>query len=108
MTFLTDCNLRLQAAATFYGGGIGGLLDQAGDLSCPIVALFGEKDGFIPPDEVDAVKAKFAEVPGSAEGVLYDGGARGFFCDERPSYQEAAAADAWQKLPALLQDHLAT
>lgn len=107
MTFLTACNLPIQAAAPFYGGGIGGLLDQAGGLSCPMVAFFGEKDGFIPLSEVEAVKGKLAELGKEAEVVLYDGADHGFFCEERESYDEAAAGDAWRKVLALFRDHLA-
>lgn len=107
MTFLAACNLQIQAAACFYGGGIGGLLDQAAGISCPMVALFGEKDGFIPLDEVDQVKARLAEEGKQAEVVVYDGADHGFFCDERESYQEAAASDAWARLLTLFRDHLA-
>lgn len=107
MTFLAACNLPIQAAAPFYGGGIGGLLDQAQGMSCPMVAFFGEKDGFIPLEEVDRVKAQMAELGKPAEVVVYDGADHGFFCDERPSYDEAAARDAWDRLLALLRDNLA-
>lgn len=108
MTFLTACHEPIQAAVPFYGGGIAGLLDQADGISCPMVALFGEKDGFIPLDEVDAVRAKLADLGKAAEVVVYDGADHGFFCDERPSYQDAAARDAWQRLLTLFRDHLAT
>lgn len=107
MTFLAACNLSIQAAAPFYGGGIGGLLDQAGGISCPMVAFFGEKDGFIPLEEVDQVKAKLAELGKPAEVVVYDGADHGFFCDERPSYDEAAAGDAWTRVLALFRENLA-
>lgn len=107
MTFLSACNLSIQAAAPFYGGGIGGLLDQADGISCPMVAFFGEKDGFIPLDEVNQVKAKLADLGKNAEVVLYDGADHGFFCNERESYDEAAASDAWSRVLALFRDNLA-
>ncbi len=106
MTFLAACNLSLQAAAPFYGGGIGGLLGQAGGLSCPMVAFFGEKDGFIGLEEVDQVRTKLGELGKPAEVVVYDGADHGFFCDERPSYQETAASDGWQRLLTLFRDNL--
>ena len=107
MTFLTACHQSIQAAAPFYGGGIGGLLDQADGISCPMVAFFGEKDGFIPLDEVDSVRSRLSGLKTSAEVVLYDGADHGFFCDERESYDEAAANDAWTRVLALFRDHLA-
>jgi carboxymethylenebutenolidase len=106
ITFLTACELEIQAAAPFYGGGIGRMLDRADGLSCPVVAFFGEKDGFIPLSEVDAVKRRLADLGKDAEVVVYEGADHGFFCDERPSYAAEAATDAWTRLLALFDEHL--
>jgi carboxymethylenebutenolidase len=66
-----------------------------------MVLFFGEKDGFIPLAEVDRVKARLAELGKDAEVIVYPGADHGFFCNERPSYQAAAADDAWRRLLAL-------
>ncbi|MBM4265316.1 MAG: dienelactone hydrolase family protein [Deltaproteobacteria bacterium] len=101
VSFLTACERDVAASAPFYGGGIGGLLDHAERISAPMVLFFGEKDGFIPLAEVDRVQARLAELGKDAEVIVYPGADHGFFCDERPSYQAAAAADAWTRLLAL-------
>ena len=106
ITFLSAASLPIQAAAPFYGGGIGGLLDRAEGISCPMVAFFGEKDGFIPLEEVDRIKARLAELGKPAEVVVYEGADHGFFCDERPSFDEKAATDAWNRLVSLFAETL--
>jgi carboxymethylenebutenolidase len=40
------------------------------------------------------------------EDKVYPGAGHGFFCDERGSYDEASAKDAWTKLTAWFQSHL--
>lgn len=106
VTFLAATRLPLRAAAPFYGGGIGGLLGAAEDISCPMLLFFGEKDGFIPLTEVDKIRARLEELGKDAEVVVYPGADHGFFCDERPSYQEAAATDAWHRLTTLFAANL--
>jgi carboxymethylenebutenolidase len=71
-----------------------------------MVVLYGEKDGFIPLSEVDSVKKRLAELGKPAEVVVYPGADHGFFCDERPSYQKAAAEDAWRRLTQHFAAHL--
>lgn len=106
ITFLCATALPLQAAVCFYGGGIGGLLGRAEGISCPIVLLFGERDGFIPLSEVEAIRSRLAELGKEAEVVVYPGADHGFFCDERPSYHEEAARDAWRRLTEHFAKHL--
>ena len=106
ITFLAACRLPLRAAAPFYGGGIGGLLDRADGISCPMILFFGEKDAFIPLAEVDRIRARLAELGKAAEVVVYPGADHGFFCDERPSFDRAAAGDAWRRLTRLFAAHL--
>lgn len=107
ITFLAACRLPIQAAAPFYGGGIAGLLDRAVGIACPMVLFFGEKDAFLPLPEVDRIRDRLAEVGAPAEVVVYPDADHGFFCDERPAYQERAAQDAWQRLCQLFAAHLA-
>lgn len=114
VTFLTAClNPAVKAAVPFYGGGIGSArptekapLDHADTLSCPVLLLYGEKDGFIPLDEVERIKARLTELKKNAEVVVYPGADHGFFCNERPSYHSDSARDAWQRLLAFFEKHL--
>jgi dienelactone hydrolase len=35
-----------------------------------------------------------------------DEATHGFFCDERPSYHEGSAKDAWEKIKSVFAQHL--
>jgi dienelactone hydrolase len=106
VTFLAATRFPIQAAAPFYGGGIAGLLKGADGIRCPMVLFFGEKDGFIPLADVDKIRERLESLGKEAEVVVYPGADHGFFCDERPSYQAAAAKDAWRRLTTLFAKSL--
>jgi carboxymethylenebutenolidase len=107
ISFLTACkNSDIKASAPFYGGGIGGLLDQAAKITCPMLLFFGDQDPFIPNEEVENVKATLARLKKPAEVLVYPGAPLGFFCNERDSYRPEAAKDAWRRLKNFLDKHL--
>jgi carboxymethylenebutenolidase len=108
ISFLAACkNSGIKASAPFYGGGIGGLLGEADNLSCPILLFFGDKDAFIPNEEVDRIKSTLTKLGKDAEVKVYAGAEHGFFCDERSSHHPEAAGDAWKRLLTFLAQHLA-
>jgi carboxymethylenebutenolidase len=37
---------------------------------------------------------------------VYDGADHGFFCDQRATYHEASAKDAWQRVKRLFAEEL--
>jgi carboxymethylenebutenolidase len=107
ISFLTACKSSgIKAAAPFYGGGIGGLLDQAAKITCPMLLFFGDQDPFIPMQEVENIKATLARLNKPAEVVVYPGAPHGFFCNERDSYRPDAAQDSWQRLKTFFAKHL--
>jgi carboxymethylenebutenolidase len=107
ISFLTACkNSDVKAAAPFYGGGIGSLLDQAPKITCPMLLFFGGQDAFIPHEEVETIKATLTKLKKSAEVVVYPGAPHGFFCNERDSYRPDAAKDAWDRLKTFFATHL--
>lgn len=109
ISFLAACkNSQIKAAAPFYGGGIGGLLDQAPKVTCPLLLFFGDQDPFIPNDEVAKIKTTLEQLKKNAEVVVYAGAPHGFFCNERDSYRPEAAKDAWERLKRFLAKHLAS
>jgi len=116
MTYLTACETDVRAAASFYGGGIaapqapGGApstLGRTGKLKGRLLCLFGAKDGFIPMDQVEAIRAALAKAKTRHEVVVYPDADHGFFCDQRATYQEKAAKDSWEKLKKLFREELA-
>ena len=108
LSFLTACVLpdRVAAAAPFYGGGIVGHLEQASAIECPLLLFFGEKDAFIPLEQVQQIEARLGELDKRYDAKVYTGAEHGFFCDERASHHPEAAADAWQRLRTFLAKHL--
>lgn len=107
ITFLSACRLDgLDAAAPFYGGGIGGLLDLADGIRAPMLLFFGDQDPFIPNEEVDRIRTRLKELGKNAEVKVYAGAPHGFFCNERDSYRAEAAQDAWHRLKDFFAKHL--
>jgi carboxymethylenebutenolidase len=108
LAFLLAAELpdKIAAAAPFYGGGIAALLPKADKIRAPLYLFFGEKDAFIPLDQVRAIDAKLAELGKTYTLKTYTGADHGFFCNDRPSYGASAAADAWTELKGFLRKHL--
>jgi len=98
IAFLSACKLNgLSASVCYYGGQIAKNADQQPKV--PTQMHFGEKDASIPMSDVDLIKQKRG---GDCEIYVYPDAQHGFTCDERGSYQEAAAKLAWQRTMAFL------
>lgn len=109
LAFATACAFpdRIGAAAPFYGGGIVNLLDRAERIACPLYLFFGERDSFIPLDEVRRIETKLQELGKAFRCKVYPGADHGFFNEERPSvYHPEAAMDAWEELKRFFAAHL--
>ena len=99
---------KLRAAVAFYGP-LGGkpsdvqpktALDYAGHIHCPLLALYGGKDMGIPQGDRDAAAAAAKAAGETVKMIVYPQAQHGFNADYRPSYDEAAAKDAWQQTRA--------
>jgi carboxymethylenebutenolidase len=115
MTYLTACETDVQAAASFYGGGIaapegpGGAestLSRTSKIRGRIECYFGGQDALIPSDQVDAIRKALVDAGIDHDIQVYAEADHGFNCDQRPTYNEAAAADAWKRTFALFADKL--
>jgi dienelactone hydrolase len=106
VSYLAACELgpRITACAPFYGGGMP--VEKTAGLAAPVLAFFGEKDPWIPPERVQALRDAARAHGKAVDVVVYPGADHGFFCDERGSYDAAAAADAWRRLVAFFHRHL--
>jgi carboxymethylenebutenolidase len=106
VSYLAACELpeKIKACVPFYGGGIP--IDKTEKLRCPVLAFFGEKDAFIPLESVEQLKAEAKRHGKAVEVVVYPGADHGFFCNERASYQAAAARDSWERLKTFFATHL--
>ncbi len=112
VSFLADAVLPLRAAISFYGGGIApsqmgpGLLGRAGDLRAPILLFWGGRDKHITSDQQRAVADALRGARKSHIHVEFSDADHGFFCDARPSYHPASAAQAWALSQAFLKERL--
>ncbi len=109
LSMLAACALpeRIRAAAPFYGGGIHALAPRFESIRCPLYLFWGERDAFIPQDQVRAVEARLKDLGKRFQSKVYTGAVHGFFCPDRAeSYDAASAADAWTELKAFFVANL--
>ena len=106
VSFLANAVLPLAAAVSYYGGGTQHLKDRAADLHAPHLFFWGGLDQHISKvhitEVIDAVEA--AGKPYINTVISYAD--HGFHCDERPSYNADAAAEAWAMTLAFFQEKL--
>ena len=89
----------LAAAVPYYGGG---MPEHAALVPrCPVLAHFGAHDTHIPTPGVEALRQARPEI----ELHVYDAG-HGFNCDERASFDAAAAQLARERTLAFLRRHV--
>jgi len=106
VAFVANAALPLQAAVSYYGGGLHTLAGRAAELHAPHLFFWGGLDQHISKEQreqlVQAVDA--AGKPYINTVISYAD--HGFNCDERASYNPAAAAEAWALTLAFLADKL--
>jgi carboxymethylenebutenolidase len=115
LTYLSACEHPIAAAASFYGGGIAvgspgndgpATVARTSKIKGHVLCLFGENDGYIPKEQVAAIKEALAAATVRHEVVVYPRVGHGFFCDERADYDATSATDAWRRVTALFKSTL--
>jgi carboxymethylenebutenolidase len=102
LTWRAACLLEgLSAAVPYYGGGMTTPAEAARVPKVPTMAHFGDQDHWIPLDTVEAFKKQHPEV----EVHVYNAN-HGFNCDQRASYNEAAAQLARTRTLAFFGKHV--
>lgn len=104
----------IKATASFYGAGITTMTPGGGDptvsrtpeIKNTIYAFFGLEDASIPASHVEEIEAALTQNNIPHRIFRYEGADHGFFCDQRASYNEAAATDAWNQVKQLFQQEL--
>ncbi len=117
---LAACSLRLDAAVDCYGAfvvrtppaesplRVTPLLDIAGDLSCPLLGLFGAEDAYPSPEEVAELDRALTDLGKAHEFHTYPGAGHAFFAVNRPSYRPEAATDGWARILSFFATQLAS
>jgi carboxymethylenebutenolidase len=98
-TWAVACRCQgVAAAAAYYGRRISELVSEI--PRAPIILHFGKKDGSIPPDRVEEIRAAHPDVP----IFLYDAG-HGFVSDRRADYDPDSARLARLRTLQLFAQH---
>ncbi len=104
LAYLAAAAGGVDAAVSYYGGGIHDQLDRAAQVRCPIQFHYGALDAHIPPAAVQRVREAFAGR--DAPLFVYDGADHGVNCWDRASYHAASAALAHGRSLQHLATHL--
>jgi carboxymethylenebutenolidase len=112
LTYLTAAHHAndIKAAVPYYGGGIPmgnpSPLARTGEIKCPMYLFFGAKDQLIPMDQVNQIKTELTSKKVPFQMEVYPEAGHGFNCDDRGSYHEASAKNAWEKTKSFFAQHL--
>jgi carboxymethylenebutenolidase len=107
---------RIRAGVAWYGRLVGASsaltptnpIERAASLHGPVLGLYGGKDGGIPLDTLEQMKAALAKgnaASRASEFVVYPDVGHAFHADYRPSYNKAAAEDGFKRCLAWLKQH---
>jgi carboxymethylenebutenolidase len=108
--FLAGLKLPFDAVVDCYGAWVAGappegyplkvrpLVGEAGELSCPLLGLFGAEDKTPSPEHNAALAAELTRLGKTFEFHEYPGAGHAFFAVDRPSYRPQAAVDGWQRI----------
>jgi carboxymethylenebutenolidase len=84
-------------------------LAAARDVRCPLLGCFGADDPYIPSEDVARLDQQLDASGQPHEVIVYSGAGHAFVNDTRPEmYRPEAARDAWSRMLAWFQRHLAS
>jgi carboxymethylenebutenolidase len=104
---------RFKAGVVFYGGNImvpwgrddPSPFELSERIQAPILGLFGEDDPNPNPADVARIDAELTRLGKAHEFHSYPGASHAFMNEDRPSYREEAAKDAWERCTAWFNRH---
>jgi carboxymethylenebutenolidase len=106
-SFLSSLVLKCAGHISFYGAGVtkrrkGLHLEpfshRFNEIRSPLLLFYGEADASIPQFEVKEVEKELLLAGKAFDLTLFVGADHGFFCDQRKSFHQQAASEAWRKL----------
>jgi carboxymethylenebutenolidase len=97
---------EIKATASFYGAGITNwspgdgepTITRTPEIKGILHAFFGMEDASIPVEQVDQIEAALQESNIHHRVFRYNGADHGFFCDQRASFNQQAAFNAWTRV----------
>jgi carboxymethylenebutenolidase len=104
---------RFKAGVVFYGGNImvpwgqgQAPFELSESIGCPVLGLFGEDDPNPNTSDVAKIDAELTRLGKAHEFHSYPGAGHAFMNEDRPSYREEAARDAWERCIAWFDRYL--
>jgi carboxymethylenebutenolidase len=111
-SYLAGATVPLQAAISFYGGGIGpssrgpSLLPLAPQINAPLLFFWGGLDKHITPDQTRPIEDALQEAGKEFVNVKISFADHAFFRDGGPTYNAKAAALAWALTKEFLERNM--
>jgi carboxymethylenebutenolidase len=115
-TVLFACHSRLLRAAVCYYGKVVypelnekkpiSPIENARNLSCPLLFHFGDQDEFIPHEHPFLLEKEMARFGKTFSLKIHAGARHDFFNDTLESYQETAARESWSETVTFFERHL--
>lgn len=105
-SLLAAIHFPLKGAISFYGSGVvsnrkgiglSPILNELTGSKAPLLLFFGESDASIPESDRFAIRRVLDEAHVPHGMQVFGEADHGFFCDERKTYNQAAAKAAWKK-----------
>jgi len=103
-TYRLACRNAIDAAVSYYGGGIDQQLGEASKIKIPLLMHFADSDNYIPMPAIEKIKQ--AVNPVKAIVHVYKGVDHGFNCDQRGSYDRKSAMLAFARTIEFFNKHL--
>ncbi|ASU34215.1 dienelactone hydrolase family protein [Mucilaginibacter xinganensis] len=107
ISFLANATLPIKAGVSYYSGNIQALAARAPGVSCRHLFFWGGLDKHIGQDQVDTIINAMDEAGKDYVNVKFANADHGFNCDERSSYHEKAAKEAWALTLAFFNNAIA-
>jgi carboxymethylenebutenolidase len=115
-SFLSGCRLPLDAVIDCYGAFVAvdrpdsnmtAVIGETGNLSGPLLGLFGAEDTFPSPEQNDMLAKALEAASKEFTFRTYDGAGHAFFAVDRPSYRVEAANEGWKEIFTFLSRTIA-
>ncbi len=71
--------------------------DVAKDIGVPVLGMYGARDGGIPVDTVEGLRAELEKGNSGSDIVIYPEAGHGFLADYRQGYHRESSLDAWPR-----------
>ena len=103
VSFLANTVLPLKAGISYYGGGVDQLAERAPDLKGKHLFFWGGRDQHIKAENINTITGALDKAGKDYLSVKFSYADHAFNCNERASYNEAAAKEAWALTLAFLK-----